>query len=231
MAGRFKPITIGNETYNLPLSGSSAPWGEELSDLIEALANGLSIVQGPQDISESSATILNTAGEKDITGLAFNSAEVRSIEISYNISRKITKAVSIIPTGTGVQTITCTDDHDLFTGDMVTIAASNSTPAIDGVYTITKTGAKTFTIDYGATTVTVAGTSATFEVELIESGTLLANYGLQGWNLAQYGVDIGASKTIIDIDSSGQGTYTPTVIEGTSHTGLIKFIAKALLDT
>lgn len=231
MAGRFKSVTVGNETHNLPLAGSSAPWGEELSDLIDALVNAVNIVQGPQDIQETAATILNTAGAKDITGLAFNTSTIRSVEISYNVSRKITKAIADIPTGTGVQTITCTDDHDLFTGQSITIASSNSTPSIDGVYTITKTGAKTFTIDYGATTVTVAGTAGSFDVELLESGIWLANYGLQGWEMTEYGNNVGAAKVVFDIGASGQATYNPTVLEGTGHVGLVKFIAKALLDS
>lgn len=228
---RFKTKTIGSEEYQLPLPGASAPWGEELSDLIDALCDAINIVQGPQDIQETSATILNTSGEKDITGLAFNTSTIRSVEISYNMSREITKAISTIPTGTGVITITCTDDHDLFTGELVTISASNSTPAIDGVYTITKTGAKTFTIDIGATVITVAGTSATFPVQLLESGTILANYGLQGWSITQFGSNVNKCKVVFDINSSGQAVYTPTVLEGTGHVGLVKFIAKALLES
>jgi len=231
MTDRFKDVTIGSESYKLPLSGASAPWGEELSDLIDAMVDAINVVQGPQDIQETSATVLNTSGAKDITGLAFNTTTIRSVEISYNLSREITKAISTIPTGTGVQTITFTDDHNLFTGDTMTIAASNSTPAIDGVYIVTKTGAKTVTINYGAVTVTVAGTSATVAVQLVESGTWLANYGSQGWGMTEYGVNAGAAKVVFDISASGQATYNPTVLEGTGHVGLIKFIAKALLDS
>lgn len=231
MSGRFKEVTVGNETYQLPLAGASASWGEELSDLIDAMVNALNIVQGPQDIQETAATILNTSGAKDITGLAFNTSTLRSAEISYNLSRKITKAIADIPTGTGVQTITCDDEHNLFTGQTITIASSNSTPSIDGVYTITKTGAKTFTIDYGAVTVTVAGTSGAFDVELLENGTWYVNYGLQGFSMVLIGDDVGAAKVELDIGDSGQATYNPTVLEGTGHVGLIKFIAKALLDS
>lgn len=231
MSGRFKEVTIGNETYQLPLPGASAPWGEEFSDLIDALVNGLQIVQGPQDIQETSATILNTSGAKNITGLAFNTSTIRSVEISYNLSREITKTISTIPTGTGVIQITTSDKHDLFTGDILTIDGSNSTPSINGTYTITRVDDNNFTIDIGAVQVTIAGTTGTFLVQLIESGTIIANYGIQGWSFTQFGDNIGSAKVVFDIGSSGQATYNPAVLEGTGHVGLVKFIAKALLDT
>lgn len=231
MSGRFKDVTVGNESYQLPLAGASASWGEELSDLIDALVNAINIVQGPQDIQETAATILNTSGLKDITGLAFNTSTLRSAEISYNLSRKTTKAISAIPTGTGVIQIDCSDVHDLFTGDSITIASSNSTPSIDGVYTVTKVDANSFTIDIGATNVTVAGTSGDFDVELVESGVWQLNYGQQGFAMTLSGVDVGNAQVLLDITSSGQAQYNPTVLEGTGHVGLIKFVAKALLDS
>jgi hypothetical protein len=231
MSSRFKEVIIGSETHQIPLPGASAPWGEELSDLLDALVNAINIVQGPQDIQETSATILNTSGVKEITGLNFDTSQLRSVEISYNLSRTINKAVTDIPTGTSIQTITCSDEHDLFTGDLISIASSNSTPSIDGIYTITKIDANTFSIDYGVITVTVAGTSAIFPVDLVESGTWLANYSTQGWKMTEYGVSVGAGKVVFDIGSSGQATYSPVVLEGTTHVGLFKFIAKALLNS
>ena len=231
MAGRFKEVTVGNETYQLPLSGSGAPWGEELSDLINALVNAMNIVQGPQDIQETSATVLNTSGLKDITGLAFNVSTLRSAEISYNLSRKTTKAISAIPTGTGVIQIDCLTTHDLFTGDSITISDSDSTPAIDGVYVVTKINANSFTIDIGVASVTVAGIAGAFDVQLVESGVWQLNYGQQGFSMSLSGVDIGAAQVVLDITSSGQAQYNPVVLEGTGHVGLIKFVAKALLDS
>ena len=77
---------------------------------------------------------------------------------------------------------------------------------------------------------TVGGNTGTCSVQLVESGTLLINYGTQGWNLDREGSD---RKAFVDIDftSGGQAQYNPTVLEGSSHSGLIKFIAKALLNT
>lgn len=229
MTSRFKPITIGSETYQLPQSGSSPPWGEELSDLIEAMAEAINTTSGAADITETSAPIVNTSGAKDILGLAFDPAQVRSAEISYNISRTITKAISTIPTGTGTIQVTFTDKHNLFTGDMATLAGTNSTPSINGSYTVTKISDNIIEITIAAP-VTVSGNTGTCSVQLVESGTLLINYGTQGWSIDREGSD---RKAFVDIDftSGGQAQYNPTVIEGTNHSGLIKFIAKALLNT
>ena len=229
MSGRFKSITIGSETYQLPQMGSSPPWGEELSDLIEAMADGINTTSGAADITETSAPITNVAGAKDIQGLAFDPAVVRSAEISYNISRTITKTISTIPTGTGTIQVTFTDKHNLFTGDTATLAGTNSTPSINGTYTVTKISDYIIKIPIG-TPVTVAGSAGTCSVQLVESGTLLINYGQQGWNICREG---SVAKAFVDIDftSGGQAQYNPTVLEGTSHSGLIKFIAKALLNT
>ena len=228
MAGRFTTVTIGSETHQIPLQGSDAPWGEELSALLEAMVDSINITNGASDITETSTVLLNTSGTKNVTGLAFNPATVRSAEISYNISRSIIKAISTIPTGSGSIQIDCTDKHDLFNGDTITIASSNSTPSIDGTYTITKVNDNSFTITI-ASPVTVAGTTGSFTVQLVESGTMIANYGQQGWNVARF--KEGDAQVPIDFTSGGQAQYTPVVLEGTSHSGLIKFVAKALLST
>lgn len=228
MSQRFKTVTIGSETYQLPLAGSSAPWGEELSDLIEAIVSAVNLTSGAADITETSATILNTSGAKDITGLAFDPTTVRSAEISYNISRTITKTISTIPTGAGTIQIDCTDKHDLYTNDLITIAGSNSTPSINGQYTITKVNDNSFTITI-ANPVTIAGNTGTFEVQIVESGTMIINYGQQGWSITRFRE--GDSLIDIDFTSGGQAQYTPVILEGTSHSGLIKFVAKALLNT
>lgn len=50
-------------------------------------------------------------------------------------------------------------NHKLVTGDQIIISGSNSTPTVDGLRTITRTGTNTFTIPV---TVTVAGTTGTW---------------------------------------------------------------------
>ena len=229
MAGNFKTVTIGGNTYQLPLSGSNPPWGEQLEDLLDAMVDAINLTQGSQDITETSASLSNTSGLKNVLGLGFDSNVTRSAEISYNITRSIIKTISAIPAGTGVITITCSDKHDLFTGDIITIANSNSSVVIDGVHTVTKLTDNTFSIDIGASVIATPGTSATFTTQLVESGTLLLNYGQQGWGYARFSV--GDSKVDLSVTSAGLVQYNPVVLEGSSHSGLMKFIAKALLST
>lgn len=226
----FKDVTIGTESYKLPLAGANPPWGEELSDIIQALIGAVNVSQGPNDIQETSATLLNTAGVKSIIGLAFNSAQVRSVEVSYNISRSINKAISNIPIGTGIIQIDCSDDHNLFKGDTITISSSDSTPVINGTFTVDSiVDSKSFMMDIGAVNITVAGTIGSFGMQLVESGILMCNYGQQGWSLSQERV--GDTLVELEVNSSGQFTYEPEVLDGTTHIGLIKFIAKALITT
>lgn len=67
--------------------------------------------------------------------------------------------INNITTGVGSVTVTTQAAHGLNAGDVVTIASSNSTPSINGVYTITLTPTTdTFTIP---ATVTIAGTTGT----------------------------------------------------------------------
>lgn len=229
MSSRFKTVTVGSETYQLPQMGSSPPWGEELSDLIEAMVNALNTTSGAADITETSAPIANTSGAKDIQGLAFDPNEVRSAEISYNISRTITKSISSIPTATGTVQVTFSDKHNLFTGDIATLSGTNSTPNIDGSYTVTKISDYIIEVTI-ANPITIVGSSGNCVVQLVESGTLLINYGTQGWNIDREGSE---RTTFVDIDftAGGQAQYNPTVLEGSNHSGLIKFLAKALLNT
>jgi len=57
--------------------------------------------------------------------------------------------------------VTTTANHNLVTGNAVTITGSNSTPTIDGVHTITLIDADTFSIPVN---VTIAGTAGTVAV-------------------------------------------------------------------
>lgn len=86
--------------------------------------------------------------------------------ISENISNVITSiGAGTFPSST--PTITTFSNHNLLTGDKVTISGSDSPTSpsggIDGTYTITKTGDKTFTISLtGGKQVTAAGTTGSF---------------------------------------------------------------------
>lgn len=221
-----KLVEIGNKTYNLPLQGENAPWGEEQSDIINAIIESLNTLQGPDDIIETSETILNTTGAKEIISFHFNSVNVRSFEAPYNISRTIDKEITSY-SGNGVTTIVVLSyNHDLKNNDIITITGTGGD--IDGTFTITKIDATSFSI---LSTYNGSDIDGEFEIELLESGVLSGNYSIQGWVLAQR--KLGDAKVTLDINSSGTVTYNPDVLSGQvgSHSGLLKFFAKSVLNS
>ena len=218
--------TIGGSTYNIPNQGENPAWGEEQHDALVALFDEVNGIVGPNDIAETSATIVNVGGVENIVGLKFAIATVRSAEISYNISRKITKSISSTSDVGGTEIlVTCAQAHNLFTDDSVTIAATEG-QAISGTYTITKMSDTTFKITAVWSSPT---TAATFQIELLEAGTILAQYGLQGLKMIEEADD--DALVLIDIAADGQFTYNPTVLLGAAYTGLMKFVAKAIITT
>lgn len=100
MAQQFKLIQVGNQTFELPITGKNPDWGEEVSAILEALAESSQVVQGPNDVLLSSANILNNqTAPVNFGNLAFNTANVLSIDIDYFIIRRFDP-------GTGPEAIT-----------------------------------------------------------------------------------------------------------------------------
>jgi hypothetical protein len=233
-----KIVTIGQSNFDLPNQGtqpsdkgSKRSWGENLSDIIDALITVVNTLQGPDDVPETAEVILNTSGTKQLVSFHFNSTSVRSFEASYNISRTITKEIFSF-TGDGINpTVIITGgasayNHDLKNGQLITISGTGII-GLDANHYITKfPGDDTkFTIPllYNGTE-----TLGQFRIELIESGDLLGNYSQDGWQLAQTKID--DAKIVLDLDATGTVTYSVEVLDGISPEGLIKFIAKSLLS-
>lgn len=83
-----KQVQIGNDVYIIPDAGENPGWGEDLTAFLEAVAQSLENVQGPNDILQSSATLSNNQSTPtDINGLAFNVADVNFIEVEFFIFR------------------------------------------------------------------------------------------------------------------------------------------------
>jgi hypothetical protein len=81
-------ITINGLEYNLPQQGEDPPWGEELSDIIKALADVAATTVGVGDILTTNYTPANNVSSAtNVTGLLFDTAAVRSAIISYSINR------------------------------------------------------------------------------------------------------------------------------------------------
>lgn len=75
-------------------------------------------------------------------------------------------------------TVVTVTGHPWSNGDTISIINSNSTPTIDGVYVITKTGANTFTVPVD---VTVAGTQGVAAGMTSNGGDGLAGYALTSY--------------------------------------------------
>ena len=85
----FDDVVLSGTQYKIPKANSSPPWGEELNDYLKALGTAYSALVGIGDISETGATIANNqASPTVVTGLSFDSAQVRAAFISYSILRK-----------------------------------------------------------------------------------------------------------------------------------------------
>jgi hypothetical protein len=83
-----KNVTINGTTYNLPQQGDSPPWGESLSDLIEALVSVANNTISTGDILTTSFAVANNiTSQTNVTGLLFDPAAVRSAVIEYSIYR------------------------------------------------------------------------------------------------------------------------------------------------
>ena len=80
-------LVIGNTTYTLPLQGDNPAWGDELSDIIIALAIVANNSVGTGDIANTQFSIANNiVSPLAITGLLFDQSTVRSSEIQYSIN-------------------------------------------------------------------------------------------------------------------------------------------------
>lgn len=86
-----RQVTINNTTYTLPLQADEAPWGSDLSDIIQALIDVANTVTSPGDISTTTFVLANNqASTAPVTGLAFDPALVRSATVTYSIYRSTT---------------------------------------------------------------------------------------------------------------------------------------------
>lgn len=84
----FDEVELSGTTYKIPKANSNPPWGEELNDFLNALANLYSGVIGVGDITETAAVIANNQTTEDaVSGLAFDSAVIRAAFIQYSIFR------------------------------------------------------------------------------------------------------------------------------------------------
>ena len=92
-------LTIGNQSFNYPDPGEEAGWGEDATGWAEAVTTALSALIGTGDILPSTYSIPNNSTNQDVVGLAFNSSEIRSANINYNVYRKSNTETGIAESG------------------------------------------------------------------------------------------------------------------------------------
>lgn len=86
-------VTINGTDYNVPVQGQNPPWGEDLTDVIVALAAGVNSVFGSADIPTTSISVANNqVAVANVTGASFDPTQVRSAIIQYSIYRSTTLA-------------------------------------------------------------------------------------------------------------------------------------------
>jgi len=83
-----KNLQIGNEIYEYPVQGDGS-WGEEATAWAEGVTEALQTVQGPNDVLLSTALLTNNqTSPTDVSGLAFNTSQVLSVQVDYFIKRE-----------------------------------------------------------------------------------------------------------------------------------------------
>lgn len=163
-SSEFVSVVVQGTTYLIPKPAAPAPWGEELHDYLKALGEAYSTLVGVGDISETSATITNNqSSAADVLGLAFDSAQVRSANIAYQITR---------------------------------------------------TTSTTTRIESGMLTIFFDTSRSVGEKWVLQREAV--------------GTDSGVEFTVTD---AGQVQYTSDNMGGTGHSGIIKFEARALLQS
>lgn len=81
-------LIVQNTPYEYPVPGDEPGWGQPATDWAAAVTDVLNDLLGPNDIAQTSVTILNNATAfQDIVGLQFNTGSVRAASINYAIYR------------------------------------------------------------------------------------------------------------------------------------------------
>jgi hypothetical protein len=84
-------LVVNNISYEYPVPGDSAGWGQPATDWATEVTLVLNNIQGPNDIPQTTVSIANNiVSSTNITGLSFNTGQVRAAFIQYTIYRTST---------------------------------------------------------------------------------------------------------------------------------------------
>jgi hypothetical protein len=81
-------VTINNQVISYPVSGDPPGWGEGATQAIVEIADVLTELLGPNDISQTTFSVANNISVfTTVNGLDFDPGEVRAAEVQYSIYR------------------------------------------------------------------------------------------------------------------------------------------------
>lgn len=99
-----KILVVGTESFEIPLQGENADYGEQLSDFFEAVAEALTQVQQPNDILPTTASINNNISSfTNIPGFSFDTSEVIAINGEFIVNRSTTAPAQKITESGNIQ--------------------------------------------------------------------------------------------------------------------------------
>lgn len=92
-----KQLQIGSDIYIYPEEGENPGWGEGATAWAEAVTEALQTVEGPNDITITSATLANNqSSAATIPGFLFNAAEVQAISSEFLIIRTYDSGTTVV---------------------------------------------------------------------------------------------------------------------------------------
>jgi hypothetical protein len=158
----------------------------------------------------------------------------QSVQVATTVAGTITNyTISAISTGNGTQTIT-TNTTNLVTNQSVVITSSDSTPIIDGTYSITVLSNTQFTINTGIN-VTIAGSIGTVAVGINSSfsnGSVIDGYTLvTGNRILIKNQSNGIENGIYTVNVSGPPTRSNDLAFGVGASGVFTFTEEGTINT
>lgn len=83
-----KTLVVNNQPYEYPTAGDEPGWGSQATGWASGVTDVLANLVGPDDILETAFNVANNQTTfADVTGLVFNAASVRAVDITYSIFR------------------------------------------------------------------------------------------------------------------------------------------------
>lgn len=97
-----KILVVGNDSFDFPTEGENGNYGEQVTSWAEAVTDALTTVQQPNDLSRTTAQILNNVSVPTaVSGFLFDSSEVVSINAEFVVNRS-TSSPSVVLVQSGV---------------------------------------------------------------------------------------------------------------------------------